>query len=89
MFFCLVSCVHAQLRPTLQLHGLQPTRLLSPRDFPGKNIRVGCHFLLQGIFSTQGLNLNLLHLLHWQADSLPLHHLGSPIDLFNKNNCSI
>ena len=34
----------------------------------------GCHFLLQGIFLSQGLNLNLLH---WMADSLPLHHLGS------------
>ena len=31
-----------------------------------------CHFLLQGIFLTQGLNP---HLLHWQADSLPLSHL--------------
>ena len=44
-------------------------------NFPGKNTRVGCHFLLQGIFLTQGLNP---HLLHWQVDSLPLHHLGSP-----------
>ena len=32
-------------------------------DFPGKNPGVGCHFFLQGIFPTQGLNL---HLLHWQ-----------------------
>ena len=40
--------------------------------FPGKNTRVSCHFLLQGIFPTQGLNLCLLHLLHWEADSLPL-----------------
>ena len=39
---------------------------------------MGCHFLLQGIFQTQGSNLHLLHLLHWQADSLPLHHLGRP-----------
>ena len=30
-----------------------------------------------GIFLTQGSNLHLLHLLHWQADSLPLYHLGS------------
>ena len=30
-----------------------------------------------GIFLTQGLNWCLLSLLHWQADSLPLHHLGS------------
>ena len=46
--------------------------------FPGKNIGEGCHFLLQGIFSLQGSNLCLLHLLHWQVDSLPLSHLGSP-----------
>ena len=35
-------------------------------------------FLLQGIFLTQGSNTGLLHLLHWQADSLLLSHLGSP-----------
>ena len=29
------------------------------RSFPGKNIGVGCHFLLQGIFLIQGLNLRL------------------------------
>ena len=39
---------------------------------------MGWHFLLQGIFPTQGLNQHLLHLLHWHADSLPLCHLGSP-----------
>ena len=37
------------------------TRLLCPWDSPGKNTRVGCHFLLQGIFPSQGLNLGLLH----------------------------
>ena len=31
---------------TLQLHRLHPVRLLCPRDFPGKNIGVGCYFLL-------------------------------------------
>ena len=40
-----------------------------PWDFPGKNTGGGCHFLLQGIFSTQGSNLNFLHcrqiLHHW------------------------
>ena len=30
-------------------HGLQPTRLLHPWDFPGKSTRVGCHCLLQKI----------------------------------------
>ena len=43
--------------------------------FPGKNTGLGCHFLQQGIFLIQGLNL---HLLLWQADSLPLSHQGSP-----------
>ena len=38
-----------------------------PCDFPGKNTGLGCHFLLQGIFLTQRLNLCLLGLLHCQA----------------------
>ena len=44
-------------------------------EFSSKNTGVGCHFLLQGIFLTQGLKLCCLH---WQADSLSLSHLGSP-----------
>ena len=36
-------------------------RLLYPQDFLGKSTRMGCHFLLQGIFLTQGLNRGLLH----------------------------
>ena len=31
------------------------------RDSPGKNTGVGCHALLQGIFPTQGSNLDLRH----------------------------
>ena len=46
-----------------------------PWDSPGKNTGVGCHARLQGIFLTQGLNLHLLCLLHWQAGSLPLEAL--------------
>ena len=57
-----------------------PLRLLCPWDFPDKNIGVGCHFLLQGIFLTPGSNLRLLRLLHWQEDALPLSHLGNPIN---------
>ena len=56
-----------------QLHKLEPARLLCLWDFPGKNTRAGCHFLPQGILSTQGSNLGLLHS---QADSLPLHQPG-------------
>jgi len=38
-----------------------PTGLLCPWDFPGKNTGVGCHFLSQEIFLTQGLNSDLPH----------------------------
>ena len=54
-----VSC--SVMPNSLQSHGLQRTRLLYPWDFPGKDIGVFCHFLLQGIFPTQGSNLGLLH----------------------------
>ena len=36
-------------------------QLLRPWGFPGKSTGVGCHFLLQEIFPTQGLNPGLLH----------------------------
>ena len=52
---------------------------LCPWKFPGKNTGGGCHFLLQGIFLTQGSNLCLLH---WQVDSLPLSHQRSLNNIF-------
>ena len=55
---------------TLSHHGLWPAMLLCPWDSPGKNTGVDCHALLQQIFPTQGSNLCLLRLLHWQAGSL-------------------
>ena len=67
--WCVRAC--SVVSDSLQPHGLWPTRLLCPWDFPGKNTGVGCHFLLQGIFPTQGSNLCHLHLLHWQVGSLP------------------
>ena len=57
------------------LHGLQPSRLLRPWDFPGKNPRVGCHCLLRCI-SGRPANLptfaarDTLSLLSWW-ESLP------------------
>ena len=39
------------------------------------------HFLFQGIIPTHGTSPCLLHLLHQQAYSLPLHHLGSQLSL--------
>ena len=71
----LCVCVHAKLLqscPTLRPYGLQPTRLFCPLDSPSKSTGVGCHFLLQGIFSLQRLNSYLLCLLRWQAGSIPL-----------------
>ena len=47
---CVCVCARSGVPNSLQLHELQPTRLLCPWDFPGKNSKVGCHFLLQGIF---------------------------------------
>ena len=44
------------------------SRLLHPWDFPGKNTGVDYHFLLQGIFPTQGRNSSLLR---WQVGTAP------------------
>ena len=63
-------CSVAQSCATLWPHGLQPTRILCIRNFQASNTRVGCYFLLQGIFLTQGSNPRLLHLLHWQENSV-------------------
>ena len=46
-------------------------------EFSRQEYWSGLSFPFPGIFSTQGLKLYLLHLLNWQADSLPLCHLGS------------
>ena len=44
---------------------------------------MGCHFLFRVIFLTQGSNLGLLCLLHWQANVLPSEPWGKP-DLYMK-----
>ena len=51
----------------------EPSRLLRPWDFSGKNAGVGYHFLLREIFLTQELNP---HLLHWQVDSVQLRQIA-------------
>ena len=71
------ACSVTKLCPSLlQSHGLQPTRLLCPWDFPGKNTGGGCHALLQGIVPTQELNLCFLYC----RRPLPLSHLGRPME---------
>ena len=67
----------------------RPTRLLCPWDFLGKNTRVGCHFLLQGIFPTQRSNPRLFCLLRWGAGSLPQSHQGSPTVTLTEKSLSI
>ena len=53
----------AQSCPTLRVFATPwtVTHQAPPWDSPGKSTRVGCHFLLQGIFPTQQSNPGLLH----------------------------
>ena len=55
-------------RPGSSVHGILQARIL-------KRVAI---FYSRGIFPTQGLNLHLLHLLHWRVQFSPLCHLGSP-----------
>ena len=67
----------SQLCPTLHdPHGLSPTRLLCPWNFPGKNTGVGCHFLFQRIFLTQRSNAGFLRCGQILGH---LRHQGSPL----------
>ena len=76
---CVVTSVVSDSGP----YGLWSTRLHCPWDSPGKNTGMDGHALLQGISLTQGSNLSLLSLLHWQADSLPLEPPGKPMDVLS------
>ena len=56
--------------PGSSVHGILQARILEWVAMP----------LLQGIFLTQGSNLCLLYLLHWQADSVLLSHRESLLE---------
>ena len=59
---CCCCCqVISVVSDSVQPHIQQPTRLHCPWNFPGNSTGVDCHFLLQGIFLTQGLNPGLPH----------------------------
>ena len=60
----------------------QPTGLLCPWSFLGKNTGVGCHSLLQGIFLPQGLNPGLWHC---RQILYRLSHQGSPSQCIGKH----
>ena len=71
-------CVHVCACSLDQLH----RTLCEPMDYSpsGSTVTgVGCHFLLRGIFPTQGSNLHLLCLLHSRWLLYPLSHCGSPV----------
>ena len=68
-----ISC--SAMSDSLQPHGLWSTKFFCPKDSPDKNTGAGSHFLLQGIFPTQGSNLGLLHC---RQILYRLSHQGSP-----------
>ena len=74
-YWCVCVCVLSRFScvPRFAILRLLSLGILQARRL--KNTGVGCYFLLQGIFPTLGLNLRRLH---WQADSLPVSHLGNP-----------
>ena len=69
-WLCCCCCLVAKLCPTICNPMDYSLPGFCPWDIPGRNTEVGCHFLLQGIFTTQRLR-------PWQEDSLPLSHQGS------------
>ena len=77
--FLMLVCSVAQSCLTVNSWTVAHQAFLSMEVFSGKNSGLGCDFLLQGIFPTQGLYPPVLCLLHWQAVSLPLSHLSSPV----------
>ena len=48
---------HSVMSDSSRPHGLQPTRLLCPWDFPGKSSRVSCHCLLSSLIARWSLML--------------------------------
>ena len=66
-------CVYAQSFPTFCGPMEEPARFLCPWNFPGKHTGEGCHFLLQELFPTQGLNPGLPHC---RQKLYPLSHQG-------------
>ena len=76
-FYCAVLCLVTQSCPTVCYRmDCSPPGFSVHGNSPGKNARVGCHALLQGIFPTQGWNPGLLH-----CNQIPhqLNHQGSPL----------
>ena len=86
VFASVKSVSYSILSDSLWPCGLKPARLLCPWDSPCKNTRVGCHSLLQGIFSIQGSNQGLLHCRQILYHPLPPF---TSVDLSNNSVCPL
>lgn len=78
-----ICCLDSVVSDPSQPQGLQPRgahQLLGLWDSPS-NTRVGCHFFLQGIFPTQGLNPCLLSVV-MQEESLLLELSGRLVMMY-------
>ena len=75
MYVCACSVSHLRLfvTPWAIIHQAP----LSVGFFQAIILELVCHLFICGIFLIHGSNARLLHLLHWQADHLPLNHLES------------
>ena len=71
---------HSVTSDSVQPHGLQPTRLLRPWDFPGKSTGVGCHCLLQIVAEK---NINTFPTLHPEGASKDSPSMASGMPTFS------
>ena len=79
MCVCMLCCFsHVQFFVTLWTVTHQAPLSMG---FCRENTGVSYHAVLQGIFPTQGSNLSLLLLLHWQAESLLVAPPGNPVNM--------
>ena len=61
LHYLLVCVSHSVVSDSLWVPWTVAHQVPPSVEFPGKNTRVGCHLLLQGIFWTPGTNPGLLH----------------------------
>ena len=74
---CVCARAHSVVSNTLWPHGLWPSRLLCPWNFPGKNTGVGFHFLLHGVLPDPRIEPVSPALM----DPLPAEPPGKPLSI--------
>ena len=93
---CVFACAHSRqssvVSNSLRPHGLLPARLLCPWIFQARILEWVAMPFSRGSSWPRDQSHISLHLLHWQAGSLPLRHLGSPLKFHRLNKyhmCSL